>query len=94
MARPIRAALIHSSTKPLIASIPMGRLARPDNVANATLYLASDEAAFITVVLLPRTAAGHHSPLPSSVTKRAVTGAGESAPSPHFCILLYTKFID
>ena len=31
-----------------IASIPMGRLSRPLDVANAALFLASDEAAFIT----------------------------------------------
>ena len=30
------------------ASIPMGRLSRPLDVANAALFLASDEAAFIT----------------------------------------------
>jgi 3-oxoacyl-[acyl-carrier protein] reductase len=31
-----------------VASIPMGRLAKPLDVANAALFLASDEAAFIT----------------------------------------------
>jgi 3-oxoacyl-[acyl-carrier protein] reductase len=31
-----------------IASIPMGRLSKPLDVANAALFLASDEAAFIT----------------------------------------------
>lgn len=36
-----------------IATIPMGRLAKPEDIARATLYLASDEAAFITGVLLP-----------------------------------------
>lgn len=30
------------------ASIPMGRFSTPDDVANACLYLASDEASFIT----------------------------------------------
>jgi 3-oxoacyl-[acyl-carrier protein] reductase len=30
------------------ASIPLGRLSRPLDVANAALFLASDEAAFIT----------------------------------------------
>ncbi|WP_232480877.1 glucose 1-dehydrogenase [Roseomonas sp. KE2513] len=34
------------------ASIPLGRLARPRDVANAALYLASDEAEFITGVAL------------------------------------------
>src|SRR6185503_20910396 len=31
-----------------IASVPFGRLSRPEDVANAALYLASDEANFIT----------------------------------------------
>ena len=34
------------------ASVPLGRLARPDDIANAALYLASDEAEFITGVAL------------------------------------------
>jgi NAD(P)-dependent dehydrogenase (short-subunit alcohol dehydrogenase family) len=32
---------------------PLGRYARPDEVAGAALYLASDKAAFITGVILP-----------------------------------------
>ncbi len=36
-----------------IATIPMGRMSRPEDIARATLYLASDDAAFITGVLLP-----------------------------------------
>jgi NAD(P)-dependent dehydrogenase (short-subunit alcohol dehydrogenase family) len=32
---------------------PMGRLARPEEIANAALFLASDEASFITGVCLP-----------------------------------------
>jgi 3-oxoacyl-[acyl-carrier protein] reductase len=31
-----------------IATIPLGRLSLPRDVANACLYLASDEAEFIT----------------------------------------------
>lgn len=31
-----------------IAGIPLGRFSTPQDVANACLYLASDEAAFIT----------------------------------------------
>ncbi len=36
-----------------IASIPLGRLCRASDVANAALYLASEEAEFITGVELP-----------------------------------------
>src|SRR6266481_4815467 len=36
-----------------IASIPLGRLARPSDIAAACIYLASDEAEFITGVILP-----------------------------------------
>ncbi|WP_428698159.1 SDR family oxidoreductase [Stappia sp.] len=35
-----------------IATIPMGRLSEPRDIANAALYLASDEADFITGVIL------------------------------------------
>jgi 3-oxoacyl-[acyl-carrier protein] reductase len=31
-----------------IASIPLGRMSRPDDIAGAALYLASDRAAFLT----------------------------------------------
>lgn len=33
-----------------VASVPMGRLSTHDDIANAALYLASDEAAFVTGV--------------------------------------------
>ena len=36
-----------------VATIPLGRLARPDDVATAALYLASDAASFINGVELP-----------------------------------------
>ena len=36
-----------------IATIPMGRLSRPDDVAAAALFLASDDAAFISGVEFP-----------------------------------------
>jgi 3-oxoacyl-[acyl-carrier protein] reductase len=36
-----------------IASIPMGRLVTPADVASAALFLASDDSAFITGVVLP-----------------------------------------
>ncbi len=35
-----------------IATIPMGRMSQPADIANAALFLASDEAAFITGVAL------------------------------------------
>jgi 3-oxoacyl-[acyl-carrier protein] reductase len=38
--------------KKFIASIPLGRLSQPRDIANAALYLASDEADFITGVAL------------------------------------------
>jgi 3-oxoacyl-[acyl-carrier protein] reductase len=34
------------------ATIPLGRLSKPSDIANAALYLASDEASFITGVVL------------------------------------------
>jgi len=36
-----------------LGTIPLGRLSRPEDIANAALYLASDEAAFITGVDFP-----------------------------------------
>jgi 3-oxoacyl-[acyl-carrier protein] reductase len=36
-----------------LSTIPMGRLSKPEDIARATLYLASDEASFVTGVLLP-----------------------------------------
>ena len=37
----------------VVAGIPLGRMSTPDDVAEATLYLASDAARFITGVELP-----------------------------------------
>jgi 3-oxoacyl-[acyl-carrier protein] reductase len=37
----------------LVSAIPLGRMGEPLDVANAALYLVSDEAAFITGVALP-----------------------------------------
>jgi 3-oxoacyl-[acyl-carrier protein] reductase len=37
----------------LLSAIPLGRLATPEDVAGAAVYLASDEAGFLTGVILP-----------------------------------------
>jgi 3-oxoacyl-[acyl-carrier protein] reductase len=36
-----------------LATIPLGRLATPADIANACVYLGSDDSAFITGVILP-----------------------------------------
>ena len=38
--------------KEIIASIPLGRLGKPEDVANAVVFLASDDASFITGEIL------------------------------------------
>lgn len=38
--------------RPIIATIPLGRVAEPEDVANAFLYLASDLASYVTGVIL------------------------------------------
>jgi 3-oxoacyl-[acyl-carrier protein] reductase len=37
----------------VVATIPLGRLCEPEDVAGAALYLASDDAVFVTGVVLP-----------------------------------------
>ena len=36
-----------------LAGIPLGRLSRPDDIANACVFLASEEASMITGTELP-----------------------------------------
>ncbi len=38
--------------KKFISTVPLGRLAMPEDIANASLYLCSEEASFITGVML------------------------------------------
>ena len=45
-------ALPEEIIKPLIASIPLGRMGEPEDIANAYLFLASDLASYITGVVL------------------------------------------
>lgn len=46
------AALPEEMIKPLIATIPLGRVGEPEDVANAFLYLASDLASYVTGEIL------------------------------------------
>lgn len=43
----------------IVAEIPVGRLGRPEDIARAVLFLAADEAGFVTGAILPVNG-GHH----------------------------------
>jgi 3-oxoacyl-[acyl-carrier protein] reductase len=45
---PMIATVPEKVLEPIIARTPLGRLAEPSDIANAALFLASDEACFIT----------------------------------------------
>ena len=47
------------------ATVPLGRMGNPDDVANACLFLASDQATFITGSNLVVHGGGDHPPLMS-----------------------------
>ena len=47
------AALPESMMEPLIATIPLGRIGEPVDVANCFVFLASDMAAYVTCAVLP-----------------------------------------
>jgi 3-oxoacyl-[acyl-carrier protein] reductase len=36
-----------------IASVPLGRMSKPSDIANACVFLAEDASSFLTGVLLP-----------------------------------------
>ena len=46
------AALPKEVIEPLIKTIPLGRIGKPEDIANAMLYLASDLASYVTGVIL------------------------------------------
>jgi NAD(P)-dependent dehydrogenase (short-subunit alcohol dehydrogenase family) len=37
----------------LVKGIPMGRIALPEEVANVTLFLASDQASYVSGAIIP-----------------------------------------
>lgn len=58
---------IHKSNKPfydmVVGSIPFGRMGRPEEVANAVVFLASDKASWVSGAMLPVDGVQHKSNL-------------------------------
>jgi 3-oxoacyl-[acyl-carrier protein] reductase len=45
---PMAARVPEAALKPLLAATPLRRIGKPEDIANAAVYLASDEASFVT----------------------------------------------